>query len=293
MHGLERVANVIPVPFGVDIRGPVNTLSIDMDASYFRRWWIRRPASKLLSYIVRPARRIEDVNLIFVQGPVHSRFDFSRFGAKTAYYAFDPHHYFDKYIERVRAQSYDHVFVTQKDYVEEFRRHGCKNVSWLPLACDPEYHKAYSLSPEYDVCFVGHLTRGYLDRRDIISLLTSKYKTLVSNTYLHDLAAAYSRAKIAFNKSGKGDLNARVFEALACRKFLVSDRIGNGADELFVDRKHLAFYDSIDNLIELIDYYLANEAERELIAEQGQKEVYQKHTYLHRARTILEVTELL
>lgn len=293
IRALEKIGNVIPVPFGVDIRGPVNTLSIDRDASYFGKWWIRWPVSKLLAYIVKPTRRMNDVDLIFVQGPVHSRFDFSRFEAKTAYYALDPHHYFDKYVERVRVENYDYVFVTQKDYVDQFRRQGCNRVNWLPLACDPEYHKDYPVDPDHDVCFIGHVTRRYFDRRDIVALLTSRYKTYVKSAYLHDLARAYSRAKIAFNKSGKGDLNARVFEALACKKLLVSDRIRNGAEDLFVDKKHLVFYDNVDNLIEHVDYYLANEAERESIAQLGQKEVYQKHTYLNRARAILEATELL
>jgi spore maturation protein CgeB len=69
---------------------------------------------------------------------------------------------------------------------------------------------------------------------------------------------------------------------------LLTDKIKNGLEELFIDGKHLVTYQSLSDLMEKIEYYLKADEEREKIATRGQKEVRKKHTYCHRAESILE-----
>jgi Uncharacterized protein conserved in bacteria len=56
----------------------------------------------------------------------------------------------------------------------------------------------------------------------------------------------------------------------------------------FKHGKHLAVSRSEKETLRLVDYYLGHEEERKKIAWQGQREVYLKHTYRHRAFDMLK-----
>lgn len=111
---------------------------------------------------------------------------------------------------------------------------------------------------------------------------------LLPGKYLHDMARTYSQSKIVFNKSLKGDLNMRVFEALSCGRLLLTDRINNGLEELFTDKEHLVIYNDYEDLRNKARDYLTHPDESEAIAHKGQEEIWKKHTYLHRARYLVE-----
>ena len=85
---------------------------------------------------------------------------------------------------------------------------------------------------------------------------------------------------------GRGNIPHRIFEALACGSFLLTNDLPVGK-ELFRDRVHLAYYND-DNIEELIEYYLAHHEEREHIAAQGRVEVLSKHTVSHRLQRVMQ-----
>ena len=226
-------------------------------------------------------------DFILVIDSVRQRFDFNSLDAPTAYWAIDSHLKFNKHIKKVMVQNYDFLFVAQEDYVSKYREKGCKNVYWLPLACDPEIHKQHNLPLKYDICFIGKLGPDS-PRRGIILKLQKEFNMFVGQKYLHDMAEIYSQSKMVFNKSLKEDLNMRVFETLSCGRLLLTDRINNGLEDLFIDKEHLVIYDKYEDLVGKVYYYLEHPGERETIAQRGQKEVWKKHTYLHRARYLIE-----
>lgn len=82
----------------------------------------------------------------------------------------------------------------------------------------------------------------------------------------------------------------RILETLACGGFLLSNRIA-ALTALLVDGKDLVIYDTLDDLAEKARYYLAHPAERRAIAGRGMRKVRAHHTWLHRAKRILEVLE--
>jgi len=237
-------------------------------------------------------------DLILVVDPIRRAFNFSRLNVPTAYYAIDSHVNFDSHIKDARVQEYDYLFVAQKDWIPKYRELGCERVYWLPSACDPEIHKRHNLPIIYNICFVGNPWKGMSERAlrrfpyikpraQLISKLEKEFNMFVGQKHLHDMARVFSQSKIVFNKSLRGDLNQRVFETLSCGRLLLTDRIGNGLEEIFADKKHLVIYDEWDDLVEKIKYYLKNEDEREQIALNGQKEVHQKHTYTHRVKCLV------
>jgi len=183
---------------------------------------------------------------------------------------------------------FSHIFSCHKNYMYKF---GDK-CQWLPVACDPEVQKNFKLPKIYDIVFIGNINPTVHPKRVmLLKLIVQKFNLQVfSGIYGEEMAKIYSQAKIVFNKSVRGDLNMRVFEALSCRSLLLTDRLKPeaGLEELFQDRKQLVLYDNKDDLLEKIDYYLHHESEREEIATTGHKEVLAKHTYEHRAEQMIK-----
>ncbi len=178
------------------------------------------------------------------------------------------------------------IYSAHKDYLHHFKKASCE---WLPFACVPQLHRNLQLPKSYDIVFVGNTNPNiYPERAQLLQSLDKKFRVgLFSGKFKEEMVQVLNQGKIVFNKSFNGDLNMRVFEALGCGAFLLTDRIQNGLLDLFEDRKHLVVYDNQKDLEEKAAYYLQHDSEREEIAKNGQKEVLEKHTYFHRAKTIL------
>ena len=58
-------------------------------------------------------------------------------------------------------------------------------------------------------------------------------------------------------------------------------------EKIFENGKHLILSDDPQKTIELVNYYLLHEKERDTIAEQGQKYVLENHTYTHRIKKMM------
>ena len=112
-------------------------------------------------------------------------------------------------------------------------------------------------------------------------------KIFIGRAWQHDMVALYNSSKLVLNISRSKELNMRVFEVLGCGRPLLTDHVEEVTD-IFKNKVHLATYSSLDELIDLILYYLVNEEEREEMARRGQEECYKKHTLDHRVRTILD-----
>jgi glycosyltransferase involved in cell wall biosynthesis len=185
------------------------------------------------------------------------------------------------------APRYDYVFCAQKRDVEVFREVNSKSY-WLPYAVDPTIYKPHDVDVIYDVAFVGNLIPGlHNERIKLLNRLKKRYNTAIfQNVWLDEAARIYSSSKLVFNRSVNGDLNMRVFEAMACGRLLVTD-VANGILDIFEDKRHLVLYNDLD-LEEIIEYYLVNEEERTKIAKAGMEEVRQKHTYDVRLNEMLK-----
>jgi spore maturation protein CgeB len=85
------------------------------------------------------------------------------------------------------------------------------------------------------------------------------------------LPILYSSAKINLNCTLQSFvvwkvINLRIYEILACKGFLISDRVASAEKEL---EGGLVFTEGGNDLIEKIDYFLKNKEERESIAQRG------------------------
>lgn len=183
----------------------------------------------------------------------------------------------------------DHVFVAQRDLVPDISAGGHASVHWLPLGGDTGVHFVPDLPRDIDLSFVGKLGQPGADRHRVLSYVLTRFKT---NDYGRshtpwEMGQVYSRSRIVFNKSIGGDVNMRVFEALAAGALLVTDRIGNGLNELFSEGQHYVGYDTAEGAVAQIERYLADEDARVHIARAGQALLHERHTYDARLAQVL------
>lgn len=231
----------------------------------------------------------EDVFIYVDSGRPYFPRNIEKLPVLTACYLIDVH--VDLAMRIEMAKFFDVVFVAQKDYVETFRTKGFKNVWWIPFGCEPTVYQRLKLPLIYEIGFVGQVSEDTVRRKKLLSMLSKRYRM---NDYRRfyspsETSRVYCSSKIVFNCSANGDLNMRVFEAMACGRLLLTDCIANGLEELSQDRRHLVIYHDEGELLELADYYLLEEDERERIALCGSNLVRSQGTYEHRMEKVLNI----
>ena len=212
------------------------------------------------------------------------------------------------------ANYYDYVFCGGTEAQKIFAKNKISNTNWLPFACAPDFHRPIALTDEdkkkyeKDVVFVGSF---YPNRWKILKELNNfdtgiwgpnwnkipieSFNNLSINTaFINHIEwiKIFKAAKIVIvihfqdGKTLCSQASPKVYEALACKSFVIVDR-QKDVFSLFEDKKHLVGFDTIKDLKQKIVYYLENPNEREKIANNGYKEVLNKHTYMHRLEEML------
>lgn len=277
----------------------VNVISIYLDVHewFIKKFFIPKLLYKFLKLRlshVRPIPRNPDIILV-IEPPLKIHYDLRMFkDSIKIFYALDPHteNAIDNYM-KCKVWEYDFVFVGQKDYIPMFKEMGCEKVLWLPYAYDPDvFREIKGLVKEYDIAFLGYMNE---ERQRILNNLKQRYKLFTTeNRYMlmHDASIAYSKSKIALQISNRKTLGARIFEAMGCRRMVLADKIKNGLDEIFTDKLNIVLYSDVEELIELAEYYLVNEDEREKVANNGYRLVSSGHTYDDRVVKLFELLRI-
>ncbi len=189
---------------------------------------------------------------------------------------------------RAYAIIFDFIFLAQKDYLSLYERDSERQVvKWLPLFTFPLSPTIRPFPALYNLSFVGNVdSRCNPERRKFIEAIQERYPL---NVATGEFVSIFTRSNMVLNQCASNDVNFRTFEAMACGSLLLMERIGNGLEELFQDKIHLVLYEkgNVDQVVDLARYYSQHSQERETIARRGQKEVLEKHTYVHRAQRIM------
>ena len=81
-------------------------------------------------------------------------------------------------------------------------------------------------------------------------------------------------------------ITMRIFDILASGGFVLAERSA-ALEAVFEEDRHLAYYDSHDDLNEVLGRWMNARLQREVIATAGRQEVLDKHQIKHRVETIL------
>lgn len=218
------------------------------------------------------------------------------------------------------APAYDAFYLASSFAARKHREAGHRHAAWLPFACDPEVHRpapASASAPDREgptpaIVFVGS---HYPERQVLLRFLRGLpvgvwgpgwerarddafVAPMIRGGPLRPAAwrALYASSRVALNihygafgpPEVSGDLaSTRTFEILACGAYQVSSRQGDVL-RLFREGEELSTFASGEELRARVEEALDDDDLRRAVAERGRASVLASHTYLHRARMLLE-----
>lgn len=107
--------------------------------------------------------------------------------------------------------------------------------------------------------------------------------------YFKEMPSVFRKSRINLNISGrliKSGVPLRAFDVMGAGGFLLSNYQADFLD-LFVPGEDFVYYESKEDLLDKIGYYLSHENERQAIAKNGHDKVAAGHTYRHRVQEML------
>ncbi len=107
--------------------------------------------------------------------------------------------------------------------------------------------------------------------------------------YYDRMPQIFKQSRINLNitlRSIKSGIPLRAFDIMGSGGFLLSNYQADFFDD-FIAGEDFAFYESKEDLLFKIDYYLTHEDERRAVAKCGHDKIASRHTYRHRVREML------
>lgn len=197
---------------------------------------------------------------------------------------------------------YSDIIVVMENYaVELLKKQGFTNVIYYPCAgsvgYDPlAYPKLNNEKKIYDIVFLGNISDSlmYKNRRKMLNKLESlknKYNIIIKSVSdYNEYWTITNQAKIVIDHTiDSKALNYRMFQALGIGTLCFVEE-NEMVSELYNDKEDLIMY-NLNNLESLIDYYLKNDLERELIAKSGQIKTINNYTHYHILKGLLDKVE--
>lgn len=210
---------------------------------------------------------------------------------------------FDNY-SRYYALFIDYPLASHKLYFEKYKEEGIENV-FFSCGVNTRDLRPMGVEKEYDVTFIGtpmgdraefikHLFENGIKLR-IYGAGWEKYPEL-KEIYGGKLPQSemtkvinQSKINLSFTKNyaGKPGFKARVFEICACRAFVLSEYF-EGYLEFLKDKKEINMFQTKEELLEKVKYFLKNEKEREAISDRAYKKVIENYAQQKEFRRIFE-----
>ncbi len=202
----------------------------------------------------------------------------------------------------IYADKFDIYYTNSRYSLENQYDKNKVNIKLLPFAASTKHHYFMpEIERKYDIVVIGHARE---DRKKIIKNLSAlNYKIgLYGNGWEngqgcvnginHTKAINSGKIYLSFAKTVAGYNNVKVglFEALACNTCVVTQHMDELNNYLKIGEE-IVCYNSEEDLIVKIKYYLENDVEREKVQKASYERFLKEHTYQHRAIKILKDIE--
>lgn len=205
---------------------------------------------------------------------------------------------------------YDIHFSSRPHLFEEYRKKRARRVEYLEFCFDSTiFYPINSMqNNKYELSFVGTWSKN---REQWIKAISPFFKVAVwggswwrarslwqepniqmmyRSAALEDYSRVISNSKICLNfltLDNRDQTNLRNFEIPACKGFQLCNRTGQLIN-IFKEDEEIVLYDSKQELIDKICYYLKHENERMEISKKGFENVIKNdHTFLMRCRELV------
>jgi spore maturation protein CgeB len=239
----------------------------------------------------------------------------SRAGGPAVNWFADDHWRFDRFTRHI-APAFDWSITTDRDSLPRYEEIGYDRAILSQWACNRYAYDRTAEDLEYDVTFIG---QSYGDRPATVERLRAEgydvrcwgfgwpggriehdemVRVFGASRINLNLSAAFSppgtlRARIGSlirrerHEPRKSQIKGRTFEVPGSGGFLLTDRVPYLEDYLAPGRE-IASFESTDDLVHQVGWWLAHEEERAAVADAGYRRVRAEHTYDHRFAAIFE-----
>ncbi|MGB5219284.1 MAG: glycosyltransferase [Smithella sp.] len=222
-------------------------------------------------------------------------------------------------------KAHDYVVTNTEDMKILFTKHGAKNIKWLPQGFAPEFfgitgqESGKKATTYAEAAMIGSM--GYPIYKERCKMVTLLRKNSVDikwwgprlsrqlknvpyflggvhrswagkEVYMKDFADVIRNVKIFVGQDADIPvsglyLSNRIFAVIGCGGFYLG-RKTPGIEAVFEIGKEVEVFESDDELLEKIKFYLQNETQREQIALAGQKKVLTHYTYKQQIKKIFD-----
>ncbi len=217
--------------------------------------------------------------------------------------------------------NFDYFFTNDPDAVQVHKESGCPHVRFLSFGFLPDLHKKIQLSEEEykeyesDVCFAGSVSEGRIKVLEELSNFNLKIwspryvysfkeeyqiekSKLPTSSPLYskftdravwneELVKVYNASKIVLNIHSPQTVPImRDFEVTGCGAFLMTDK-ARSLETMFNPGEEIIIYKNIEELKDLVKFYLSNSSGREEIARKGNLRAHRDHTYAKRMEELI------
>ena len=152
---------------------------------------------------------------------------------------------------------------------------------WCQYSFRPDVHHEYpGTTRDLDVSFLGNLhpviQRNRAPWLERLQALSTRYRIHIGNaTQGEEYGRLLARSRIAFNRSVRGEVNLRCFEATACGALLFCERENTEIRDYFREDEEVVLYGPED-FEDKLAWFLEHEEQRQRIAAAGMRRV-QEH----------------
>jgi spore maturation protein CgeB len=122
-------------------------------------------------------------------------------------------------------------------------------------------------------------------------MLPVGYQIISERWYYDNLVDFYNQSTINFNMTSlqmTNAINQRVFDVSACRQFVLTDH-RRQIDDLFDGSKNIVYFNDINEIPELLNFYVKNQTAREKYSQAAFDMVHKHHTYQHRVKKLIQI----
>jgi hypothetical protein len=219
--------------------------------------------------------------------------DLKRLGTKVMFWFTDPTHpEFNMDLSDV----IDIMFLSNRGQLEEYKKaYSLNRVYFMAQSYMPNVFHHIDRPQIYDVGFTGALSKDPLHstRRRILERLNQKYQVKIRNNVRNNVAEFYSDSKLVFGTSNfpyDCYTSNRFFIAMGCGAVYLTRKFP-GIERFVRNKEHVLWFDTDEEMADLVEFYIKNDAERRKIGVNAQKLAEDKHTCVHRVQNMIDILE--
>lgn len=204
------------------------------------------------------------------------------------------------YNGKVYSHLYD-LYYTNSIHSVRYQYDKSTNIKLLPFGASPKLHRPLpEIDKKYDIVIVGH---GRANRTETVDTLKKHFSVGLFGSkwgegYFpvsgedHVKAINSSKMYLSFSKTKAGFTNVKVgiFEAAACKTLLIT-QFFDEMENYFKYGIEAIGYSEIDELVDIVDFYLKNEHLRQWIAQNSYARFLREHTWRKRWETVISDIE--